>query len=311
MEEEPNSSLTWLERGPRTEILASNRSVVVPLDLSNGPEESGAKSIGILFEPLTAATVAMWLAEGAVSYIGGLAMSKILGDPSLSDIATLIRSSIEEIKTFIRQELQRQIDENEIRVMKSQFESVIRNLKDFDLMPKPDRKKYRYLLENAFTESGVVMSLASKFEMNGIFVYANSTSTRILALAAQSKLDGVRVPAAVVKRTLTEARDVMLPLLKQHEESWLPENRISEVKVYCDSQMDPRGFPTCVFSCYKDGQLRQLYRRAPTVDEGVDQAKENFRRPIWDEAQSEYLNAMNLSKVPLLAVLGKWEKLIV
>lgn len=250
--------------------------------------------------------VAVWLAQGAVQYVGGLAMSRILGHPSLSDVDSLIRNSIKELMDWISEELRRQIDENELRKLQSQFESVIRNLKAFDRLSDAEQPTGRYLLQDAVIKSGEAMSLAGKFWLSGSAVYANCVSTRLIALQALGTLDGLTTVKSLVKDLVEEGCTTLEPLLTANEKVWLPASRVGAATWSCGGENQYISQKMCWSWCSKDG--RPLGGIANPQD--PEASAKAFRDKLLAEATVEYKNVMNMTNIPLAAIMGEWKKLV-
>lgn len=269
--------------------------------------ETNQEYLDAISSPFAVPTVAIWLAQGAVQYVGGLALARILGHPNLADIEAMIKQAVEEIKAFVKAELAKQITEMELRRLRGSLDSAITSLRDYDAVADKDKPKRRDLLQKAIEKSQDVMELAKLLEMNAAFVYVDAASVKSLAASVLAKLDRTTYPET--KTALQTATQTLLPILEKHKASWLPENRI----VYVGVMKQDRHYAQVVFK--KDGviirgKIQHVGDRSlPTIEKLLERHREEFRKELIAQARKEYENVMDSTTVPLMNVVAEWRKL--
>jgi hypothetical protein len=271
-------------------------------------ESLGGNEFIRLFDFGAIGAVSILLAKGALEYIGSRAMAQILGHPELRDMEGVIRNAIEELKNYIREELKKQIEENEIIKMAASLDSAVRNLNQYGSASNEEKPKLRFLLEDAFIKSGDAMSLASKFKINSIYIYMNAVSLRLLTLTCFYLLEHVESHKNAAITTVQEAESTVGAILEQHETSWDPEGRVSQQPEHEASRPEPeygyQGY--CIVWFYKDGCRREMNWISYPCPDWPDIW--NFRATLLAEAKAEKANIMNVVKPPLLAIIQEWRK---
>ncbi len=169
------------------------RLIAVGLMLSL-PNARGVEPVSI-----TAGTIAAWLAQGAVNYMGETAMRSIMGDPSIRDVRKWIRAAVEEIKSFFSAELQRQITEQYINETMDRMEGMRDDLLDYGAA-----KDQRILLQQFGSNMNAWIAVTKRFGLPTSLIYANAVSLRMLVLAAFVK---DHKKAAYVERMEATAAD--------------------------------------------------------------------------------------------------------
>jgi|CXWL01.1.fsa_nt_gi hypothetical protein len=252
------------------------------------------------------AAVLLWLAQGAVQRGGGIILDRILGNPDLNDVQNFIRACVDELKGFVREELKKQLIQNEMVKLQSAFESAIRNLKDYGKLPANAREDNRFLVQDALVRSGEVMSLAAHFGMIGVFVYASAVSARSMAYLT---LDQVPLAKDTLREGIRHVKDVLF----LHELIWRPTNRIHDADyIVVDGPNDNHEI-TVLFVFTKDG--KEIKSPAVVIPQDADyMAQAIAKMPFWekllDEAEREYEDVMKETLIPLTAVMQEWTKAI-
>lgn len=126
-----------------------------------------------------AATVAVSLGQGAVSYLGGEAMRSIMGDPSTKDVKRWIRASVEEIKAFMAAELQRQLTEQYLKETIDRIAGMRTDLLDYGAS-----KDRGILLQQFGSNMNTWIEITKGFGLPTVLIYANAVSLRMLVLSA-------------------------------------------------------------------------------------------------------------------------------
>jgi hypothetical protein len=120
-----------------------------------------------------AAMILLWLAEGAITYLGGKALATIMDDPQIKDVEDLIRAAITEINVYTRQAIQ----ENEIKKLSGSLNAVIDNLKDFAVLKSAhDKEVNRFLLTDAIIKTEESIAQCVLLGIPAIFCYVNAVS---------------------------------------------------------------------------------------------------------------------------------------
>ena len=257
----------------------------------------------ILFiEPITTTTVALWLAEGAVAYLGGMAMGAILGHPSLNDIAKLLRECVEELKNFVRDELKRQFAEQDFLHMTAALASVRDNLRNFDLVADSAKPQVVFMAQDAYLKAGEVMSLSNEYGLNGLTIYANATSLRMVSLAAQSRVLPSGTLRATMEETLRTSESAIANQLQIYSESWNPDKRVSQVVRGPASSWDGTYQPAPMSNwCAVDG----VWEEAP---HGTDALA--FRNQLIERVRGDSEKRVAVLAGPMANVVESWRKAV-
>ncbi len=173
-------------------------------------------------------TVGKWLAQGTVSYLGGKALGSILGGNEMDSVVKAIGQAVAEIKLFVREELQRQFEVNELRVIESHLQSIRFDLSQFGEVDSSEYDKYMYLTDNATLECSRLANLSASHTLLGLPSLLNATSLYVLALAAQYRA-GRRSAKNLALGVITNAEMVFIRIASPHFESWKTENRLSDL----------------------------------------------------------------------------------
>lgn len=279
-----------------------------------GPETSmsGGHEKGLVFEPITLASAALWvltyLAEGALEYIGGKIIAKIMGDPTLSDIADEIKWAVGALEEFIPIALKRAFTEHDLLLLSATADSITRNLRDYSkLTTKKDQQAYRYLLTDAHVTSSQAISLAAQYRQNGMIAYGQLVSLRIIAAIADYKLENATGSKAIVSDTVSEAKVNIGLWLKEFIDSWDPAGRVSQI--HWDVRRIPARNEYEVSHdfwsswCTKDGVRINL-------TSGLDQKPDlgPAYQAVVAQAQAERDKAVNTIAPPLTEAMDNWTK---
>jgi hypothetical protein len=166
---------------------------------------------------VTAGTVSLWLAEGAVNYMGGQAMASIMGDPSIRDVKKWIRAAIEEIKSFIAAELQRQITDQYINETIDRIEGMRLDLLDYGAS-----KDQRILLQQFGSNMNTWIAVTKRFGLPSVMIYANAVSMKMLVLSAFVKDHGERAYVERLEATAEEGSSHLRAMISENN-TWLDE----------------------------------------------------------------------------------------
>lgn len=258
-----------------------------------------------LIEAIGWGTVGIWLAQGAVSYLGGLAMSSILGHPSLADIEELIKKAVKELKSYIRSELQRQIRENEINKLRAHTDSIVRNLRRFGVAPQNERSQLLYLLQDADINTSEILSLAISYDMMAASIYSNATSLRVLSFVSYYETTNSTVHLYSAKNSISEAKIWINKQLKKSRNSWEPKNRLTALNK--DSRSHPCLGTYDTYWFKKDG--RRIDAGTIRRGQSTQPATAKYNR-AKQEVDSDFTNVLDNLHAPLLKVLHEWDKTI-
>lgn len=258
--------------------------------------------------PAAAVAVAIWLAQGAVSYVGGTLMSKVLGHPSLSDVQNLIKNSIDELKNYIRDEVQRIIEENETTKMVASLNSIMRNLKQYDKFTDIEKPAYKFLLENAVIDAGNLMSLAEK-KVGTVFIYANAASLRAIAFIALEKLSTHKKKTSIgAIDTLKEATEHVKSVDSYLKNTWSVINRLKPYEQWIERCFESPEVTLCYYYCKKDSQdflfLSSKSHLPPST------VNDEYTKVVEFPVMQEYYNVSEHTLGPLYAIISSWKKII-
>jgi hypothetical protein len=276
----------------------SERGPFDPVFLTNGARHLSAS---VYVEPITTAVVAMWLAEGAVAYVGGQLLGKLLGDPSLRDISKLIKRAVEEIKQFVRAELRRQIEENEITRMEAALDAAFRNLRQYSIASQGNPQEGVFLLENAILSAGELMSLSRRFGINASTIYSNAVSLRAMSFVAYSKIKSLPQYEQNALDTLEEGIAHISTVSAELYESWEPSKRIGGPHIASSNQQRKRWV---VFTL--DG--RQVVGREVSFTGDIGAEIEALRAEVFAIGEAERATVDGTVIDPLRVVALSWRK---
>lgn len=244
----------------------------------------------------------VWLAQGAVSYMGGKLLSSIMHDPSISDVEGMIRNAIAEINAYTR----RVIEENEIRKLVAQMDSITRNLRQYaNATTIPDMQANKYLLTDAILKTSEAMSACMTLGIAASFCYANAVSLRLLALSAFFTLEKSPASRTAAIESVDEGKKALESLFPAFEKSWEPDTRIQIPNPPCrwiPDERQPYG------SCWLviDGTQTEVHSGL-ALDSGewndiVQEFRNNFAQ--------QKANAISAVEPPLRAAEAEWDKAI-
>ena len=260
-----------------------------------------------LLDPITAATVATWLAQGAVAYVGGMAMGAILGHPSLSDIAKLIQEGFAELRAFIRDELRLQLKDQDFLEMRASMKSVIENLSDYNLVPVGSRQSYAYMVNDAYIQSGNVMARASEYGINGITLYASAASLRLMAIVGQRSYRPISEIQEIANRNVNAATLRISELVGVYGETWNPEKRVGPVIMGPWSGWDGTYQPVPMsYWCPLDGVYIEHSVRHSGSGDPAGAGAQAFRESLIARAREDSEQKVAVIAAPMSEVLRAW-----
>lgn len=126
--------------------------------------------------------VAMWIAQGAVSYLAGKGMATLFEENSgsIADVKGWIDNAVREIKTFVSEELHRQLTEQFQRELITKVNATIHDLSNYDLTQPHQRQ----LLDAQTTRIGELIEATRQLGFAGVLLYANLISMQLLIFSA-------------------------------------------------------------------------------------------------------------------------------
>lgn len=150
--------------------------------------------VRITIAPFTWAWVAAQLAAGALSYLGGRALASVMEQPAYDDVQSMIRQAVDDLKKFIRDEIRKAVEEDKIKDLESDAQTVTDSLKRYAKLPADLKERYRYLLEYSDTATLHGINLSEKYDLATLPIYASFVSLRILLIKAFYDQDKRREP---------------------------------------------------------------------------------------------------------------------
>ncbi|TBZ30959.1 hypothetical protein E0H47_31650 [Rhizobium leguminosarum bv. viciae] len=136
----------------------------------------------------------MYLAAGALQYVGGQVMKRAMGGdgggPSNAEVIAAIKAATEEIKRHVSAEVRAAITEDHVRQLDACCESTFGKLMTYSGIEPSDRPRYIHLLTNADTSSRDGIALAGKLGAVGLPAYASLVSMQILVAKSFFDIDG-------------------------------------------------------------------------------------------------------------------------
>lgn len=168
-------------------------------------------------EPITASGVAAYvglkLLDGAISYAGGEALRKALGRPTLSDVELWIRAAVDELKTFVSEELRRSLKESAVDEIRSELLGTRDNLYHYASLSVDNRGEYKYLIEDSGTRTARLLQRSLQYDQ-AYFVTTAAMAFRLFVLYTLYKIDkdaghieSAKPTVDEVLKRLSESRD--------------------------------------------------------------------------------------------------------
>ena len=252
-----------------------------------------------------ALVVLAWLAEGAVTYLGGQLMKNVLGNPDLNDIESVIRAAITAINAATRQA----IDENEIRKLVASMQAIMRNLKDYaELQTLHDQLANEFLLTDAILRTGDAVAQCATLGLPAIFCYGYSVSLNLLSRAAYYKLtstsDAKRLVNNMVDSSSVQVNKVVVAYITLLN----PDTRLGVPNPPCEWESpygDPNGTPGRCWVTI-DGQMKMVFDGIGPIDDGdynnlVDQSRAQLEQIRTD--------AVATIQVPMKNAVDAWHRM--
>ena len=132
--------------------------------------------------------VGLALLNGALSFVGGQLLRNALGYPSISDVRIWIRHAVAELKAFVSEELQRQLDDLELRDMENELQGILNNLHQYAELSSENQKSNRFLLDYVAISTARLVPRSLRFDQ-AYFVATTAIAYRLFILHALFTLD--------------------------------------------------------------------------------------------------------------------------
>lgn len=163
----------------RRRLLLGLLALTIPLPISRISRAAAQITFGL---------VGLWLLQGAVAYVGGKVLGKILGDPTIRDVRVWILAAVDELKNFVSSELKIQLDKQVLNKMQSDLEGINENLYHYASLSKENQITNRYLLEHSDTFTASLVPLSLRFDQS-FFVATVAIAYRLMVLNSLYLLD--------------------------------------------------------------------------------------------------------------------------
>jgi hypothetical protein len=317
--------VAMLEHAPSFRYVYADESSEFPIAaIFQSPQSSNLKSIGqadaALPDPITlgvvATTIGLWLAQGAVAYVGGKILGSILGDPSLRDAERWIADAVEEIKAFVRAELRAQLTELHAKTLRANLTGAVNQLLYFSKATTQDAAMFRSQLDDAYNMSRAAADLAKEYQLALLPIFVSATSLSLLTLSARFQLDKSTAHSSMMLILVESARKFLREQSDRLLNDWvkfLKPGPVEKTTVRTlPSREDRRDFET-LFFCRLHGKWVELKRIPPGLGgENYDEATADVpsRYALLVEKQRAKAESRWASVfVPIQAVEAEWEKL--
>ena len=253
--------------------------------------------------------VLVWLAQGAVTYIGGRLLSSVVDDSRLSDVNTLIRNAVSEIAVYTR----RAIEENDVQQLVASMDSVKTNLRQYALFTTThDQTANAFLLTDAVLKTSNAMSQCESLGISASLCCGCAVSLNIIAKFAYYKLAQVAEVRDTIVDTVNAATIYLNSLLPPFIAGLDPNRRISVPDPPCewiDPPCDIDNAQTPYGQCWLiiDGQRTQVY-------DGLALGQSNWASIVTDYKRSAATfqqNAINAIQIPLQKAIVEWHSAII
>lgn len=252
---------------------------------------------------MAAQTIMLWLAQGAVAFIGGKALGAILGDSTISNIESIIKAAIAEINAFTK----KAIDDNEVRKLVAGMDAVMRNLRDYSLLTdRSDQLNSEFLLKDALLKSGESISQCRSLGVPAIICYVNSVSINLLARAAFFDLHRTTESAKMIGLMISEAQRTVDEILTIFEAIWEPTHRVAVADPPC--RWGPGQVPgDYIGSCWVtvDGRNKEVFNGIGPLN--AAEYQELFDKEL-SITKADYQNATTTVTIPVRKAVGEWSK---
>ncbi len=140
-------------------------------------------------------TVILWLAQGAVAFLGGRALSALLNISDLRDVEKFIREVIAALEQFISVEVKKDLSDMQIKTLIGGTTAILNDLQQFSAASEHEMHHgYQMfnLLENATEKTNEFVEVSYGLFIDSVFVFCNAVSLRLLSLACMYKTYGGR-----------------------------------------------------------------------------------------------------------------------
>ena len=135
-----------------------------------------------------AGLVGLELLKGAIAFVEGKALKNALGYATISDVRMWIRQAVAELKTFVSEELQRQLEDLVLRQMESELAGMLNNIDQYASLSENAQKTNRFLLEEVSTFTARLVPRSLQFDQ-AYFVATVAIAYRFFALYALYQFD--------------------------------------------------------------------------------------------------------------------------
>ena len=132
--------------------------------------------------------VGLGLLNGALSFVGGETLRQALGYPAISDVRIWIRHAVAELKAFVSSELQRQLDDIELRDMENDLQGILNNLYQYAELSSENQKSNRFLLDYVTISTAHLVPRSLRFDQ-AYFVTTTAIAYRLFVLQTLFVLD--------------------------------------------------------------------------------------------------------------------------
>ena len=254
--------------------------------------------------------VGLELLRGALAFVGGKALNNALGYASISDVRMWTRQAVAELKAFVSEELQRQLEDLVLRKMEAELAETLIHIEQYAELSKETQASNKFLLEKVSTLTAGLVPRSLQFDQ-AYFVATTAIAYRFFALYALYQFDKD-------KAHINSARGMVDSAVKQLR---LSRNRLSHemspeahFDIVCEekrynyyTEEIPKGPPSfsIIRTCFgtRDGRrvtdrysVDMMYRKyaKTTPRKQVEVALEPLITPMRQEAQ-DFLKMANTS----------------
>ena len=273
----------------RRQLLLGLLALMIPLPISRLSRAAEPVTFGA-----AAALVGLWLLQGAVAHVGGRALGKILGEPTIKDVDVWIRAAVAELKNFVSSELKKQLDDQVKKKMQTDLDGINANLYHYASLSEENKTTNRYLLEYSDTFTASLVPLSLRFDQT-FFVTTTAIAYRLMVLNSLYLLDNDAGHIKSARRSIDHAVTQLSATRDRIAYNIFPSSQFDvSCKIYRDREEHYSNTDNDVFACVgrRNGkpitrELNVLIRKCQSFGSwSCEDEETDFRKQINNQMKS-------------------------
>jgi hypothetical protein len=238
--------------------------------------------------------IAMGLINGVLGYIGETAFEQAMGlSVEAVDLRPYIRQAVAEVKKFVRQEIIKDINENELVKMEAAYDALVRNINNYSVFMPAEQVDNRYLIQDAELRSNELRALAQQFGVPSALIFVQTISLRTFITAVNFKRTHSRALLINHFNEIKAASEYLLQLQQKSMNAAAPETRLADDFIQCRrvGGTNGSGFGVVSMLCeFKiDGEVSpESTAAAPENDDSVEQKTWNSANALFNQKWAQF-----------------------